>query len=175
MIYICKWCGKEFEQPSYRRVYKNKFCSLSCSVSYKNSKNIKGKFIPCSYCSKLVWVTPNREKKMEHIFCNKEHEMKWRTKENHPRYHGGYDSNYGRGWKRQRDLVLERDKTCRNCGTNKKLEAHHIIPFQLSKDNSISNLIILCKSCHSSIGNTYWKLENRPKYFEKINSMRLRS
>ena len=173
MIYICDWCKKEFEEKPYRRVYSHKFCSLSCSISWNNKKRARGKVVNCENCGKEIYRIPSYIERNSHHFCSKDCEFEWKRGENHPRYHGGYDSKYGRGWKRQRNLAIERDKICKNCGTSENLDVHHIIPFKISKDNSLSNLIVLCKSCHSSIGNTYWKLENRAKYFEKINSMRL--
>lgn len=61
-------------------------------------------------------------------------------------------------WKDLRLNILKRDNwTCQNidCGKNyrngkKRLHVHHIIPYKKTKDNSESNLITLCISCHKS-------------------------
>jgi len=57
---------------------------------------------------------------------------------------------YGDDWDKIRYLVYSRDHfTCQECGTQgKRLDVHHKIPFLISFDNSLSNLIALCCSCH---------------------------
>lgn len=61
---------------------------------------------------------------------------------------------YGDDWSKVRMLIYERDNfVCQGCGlvmTNKTgaHDVHHIIPFLESFDNSIGNLITLCRSCH---------------------------
>jgi len=37
------------------------------------------------------------------------------------------------------------------CGKKGKLNAHHIIPVRISRNNSLSNLISLCDRCHKRI------------------------
>jgi len=62
-------------------------------------------------------------------------------------------------WKLIRERCLYRDDyRCQICGTfKKKLEIHHIIPWRISRDDSFSNLISVCRQCHL-------KLERRWKY-----------
>jgi hypothetical protein len=57
---------------------------------------------------------------------------------------------YGDDWDKIRYLVYLRDHfTCQNCGIkNIRLDVHHKIPFLISFDNSLNNLISLCKPCH---------------------------
>ena len=57
---------------------------------------------------------------------------------------------YGDDWDKIRYLVYLRDRfTCQDCGINGiRLDIHHIIPFIANRDNSIDNLITLCRSCH---------------------------
>lgn len=48
-----------------------------------------------------------------------------------------------------KEMVRERDKyICQYCGKMPALDIHHIIPFRINKDNSLLNLITLCRSCH---------------------------
>ena len=56
----------------------------------------------------------------------------------------------GRGsrWKTIRKEALRRTPFCATCGTARNLQVHHIIPYRLTRDNSQSNLIPLCRSCH---------------------------
>lgn len=37
------------------------------------------------------------------------------------------------------------------CGTNKNIQVHHIIPFRLTFNNNINNLIPLCTKHHKKI------------------------
>lgn len=61
---------------------------------------------------------------------------------------------YGDDWFKIRLLIYKRDNfTCQECGitmneTRKAHHVHHKIPFLLSFDNSLNNLITLCPSCH---------------------------
>lgn len=66
---------------------------------------------------------------------------------------------YGDDWNKIRILIYRRDGyICKDCGLtmsesqkkfNCPLHIHHIIPFLISFDNSLNNLISLCKSCHT--------------------------
>lgn len=53
-------------------------------------------------------------------------------------------------WPALRDKLIEQDKECLACGSEKDLTCHHIIPFSKNKDLEleISNLIVVCKDCH---------------------------
>lgn len=57
---------------------------------------------------------------------------------------------YGPDWNNIRKAVLIRDNfTCQHCFMmNIKFDIHHKIPFLLTKDNSLNNLITLCDKCH---------------------------
>ena len=56
----------------------------------------------------------------------------------------------GENWKEIRLDILKRDNfKCQLCGEkNKRLDVHHIIPYSETQDNSLYNLITLCKRCH---------------------------
>lgn len=59
-------------------------------------------------------------------------------------------ARYGDDWDAIRYVVYSRDKfTCQDCGVNGlRLDVHHKIPYLYSGDNSIENLITLCRKCH---------------------------
>lgn len=67
-------------------------------------------------------------------------------------------ARYGDDWSKIRLLIYARDNfTCQKCALTmiKSLEIlkcplhiHHKIPFLISHDNSLNNLITLCASCH---------------------------
>jgi 5-methylcytosine-specific restriction endonuclease McrA len=68
-------------------------------------------------------------------------------------WRGGRAMYYGPGWKAIKKQVRDRDRVCRHCGktpgeNSRALDVHHISPFRYSHDNSLDNLIALCRSCH---------------------------
>lgn len=92
------------------------------------------------------------------------------SKENHWNWKGGIcnDNLYlSEEWKNIRKKVYVRDNfKCQCCGSNRNILAHHIIPYRISKNNNISNLITLCNECHPKIEHkTSTLLENN----ENIN------
>ena len=78
---------------------------------------------------------------------------------------GGRSRYRGLGWEYTRKQVWKRDGyKCKSCGKDDcRLDAHHIVPYRISKDNSMNNLITLCTSCHTRTENLYFKLERRNK------------
>lgn len=57
-------------------------------------------------------------------------------------------------------VVISKDDAIKIYVVNEKggtLHAHHIIPFSISKDNSLKNLITLCPSCHIK---EHWRMKN---------------
>jgi len=60
-------------------------------------------------------------------------------------------------WDEVRDNFIEENPRCAACGSLKKLQVHHIIPFshEPEKELEVTNLIVLCmdtNECHLSIG-----------------------
>ncbi len=62
---------------------------------------------------------------------------------------------YGRAWKRIRDRYIKAHPLCEECKRNGKLtpseEVHHVVPLREGGTHKESNLMALCKSCHSRI------------------------
>lgn len=56
--------------------------------------------------------------------------------------------NRNSNWEKLRLRVIKRDKVCLMC---QKIgdTVDHIIPVQIKLDNSLNNLQLLCKKCHS--------------------------
>jgi 5-methylcytosine-specific restriction endonuclease McrA len=81
------------------------------------------------------------------------------TGEKSIRWNGGTYDRRGIGWRVAREWALIRAQgKCENCGKALKYHdygVHHIKPYRLCKSdaeaNMMSNLIVLCRSCHSKI------------------------
>lgn len=65
------------------------------------------------------------------------------------------NKRYGRSWKRIRDRYIKAHPLCEECEKNGRIKAaeevHHILPLSKGGGNETSNLMALCKSCHSKI------------------------
>jgi len=102
----------------------------------------------------------NKHFSKEHIKNLSISKKKFYSKGNHPwNYIDGRSKNcspkrYGDDWSLIRLLIYERDNwTCQKCGLKMDYktgahDVHHKIPFLKSFDNSLKNLITLCRSCH---------------------------
>lgn len=101
---------------------------------------------PCSYpgCSKLT----------DDMYCE---DHKSIVNKNYNKYERDPASNkrYGRAWKRIRDRHIKAHPLCEECKKDGRLmpaeEVHHILPLSKGGGNESSNLMSLCKSCHSRI------------------------
>ena len=64
--------------------------------------------------------------------------------------------------KAQRRALIARDRGCVGCGAPPKwCEAHHTIPFSLSRRTTINELALVCWRCHQNIHNHNWQITNR--------------
>lgn len=57
----------------------------------------------------------------------------------------------GSAWSRIAATVRRRFPFCAVCGSIRKLQVHHIVPYRLTRDNSEANLIPLCVAHHREI------------------------
>ena len=175
----CSWCESEFNVPHHRIEQSEKlFCPDSDCVGKWFSENKSGEDSPlydrvdasCEWCnSSLEIIESIREKYDKHFCSDSECRANWisenLTKEDHPTWSpGGNNVYYGPNWDEQREKVLERDKVCQVCGMDveehidkygRNLDVHHIVPINefddFSKANDISNLVLLCRSCHRGV------------------------
>jgi hypothetical protein len=87
--------------------------------------------------------------------------------ENHWNWKGGVSIDHQRintlEWNKTRKQIYKRDNwTCQICGLKnpRPLQCHHIIPYRVSQDDSIENLITLCCSCHTKEEHKYYRMKN---------------
>lgn len=159
----CLRCGNEFYILQCQLDKSNtsgKFCCRKCYNEYqktltgdKNNHFTRVK-VNCPTCGKEFLALPSKIKMYKNTFCS----VKCRS-EYHVNYIGGdKNCNWKGGTSRLRgnfDEVkrkhFEGVQFCAICGTTKNIHIHHIIPFRLTQDNSLDNLIPLCNSHHKSV------------------------
>lgn len=76
-------------------------------------------------------------------------------------------NRYGSDWFLIRKRVLKRDEyKCRKCGKPAD-NVHHIIPFFVSQNNGMCNLVTLCDKHHKNADNQYSRV-GMTKFLKKI-------
>lgn len=143
----CESCNKII----HKRALNTRFCSQKCFR--KGHYEVRN----CIYCNTKIKVPNsiiNRGNKAGN-FCSQLCVNSYRVGNENPNWRGGqvYNSNKkNAALKILRPIIRERDNyTCQKCGLNKKgtiLDVHHIIPYRLTQNNELDNLILLCHSCH---------------------------
>jgi hypothetical protein len=150
-------------------IKRGKSCSITCKSRTKKEKDRLHKIYSKSNKKTKNWMNgvntwknnPERHKQnyintmikkygvinIMKLYVGDKH---WNYKKEKVRGINLYDDE----WKVNRKEALKRDNyECKICGNKNKLNVHHIIPLQASRDNSLKNLVTLCRSCHSKQDN----------------------
>jgi 5-methylcytosine-specific restriction endonuclease McrA len=143
---ICVVCGREFEVHPYR-ANTAKYCSLRCLYNRKKQKR------RCLFCGKEFYTLVNQK------YCSRKCMGLDKRREKHPNWKGGISINRLRfydsiEWEEIKKKILKRDNyLCQFCGSHKKLEVHHILPFSLFPELRLTewNLITVCQTCHKKL------------------------
>lgn len=122
-----------------------KYCSAACYYRRKNGHIT----IACVVCGTTFSVQPShhhlRTCSPECASTNRSEGQ--RKNPTTPRTRCKYQS-----WRKVRQQVIDRDgNACVTCGTSKQLSAHHMTPWRVSHDDSLTNLVTLCRSCHMKL------------------------
>lgn len=140
---FCKVCGKMFIPKPYHGK-RQEFCSRSCVKGFHLVEHPK---LICEQCGKEFDVYPSRLKHGNPRFCSQScagNMKKWENER--------FTRVKSKTWNEIRKSILERDGyKCARCDSKDKLTVHHIVRWVFTKDDSPSNLITLCRSCHWSI------------------------
>ena len=165
----CAHCGKSFKRDASSIKSEHQFCSRDCAYKgrgvglvkriVQKPYNCKRKSPrECPICGANFIYSKSTQK-----YCSRKcFEVAHRDNmlgERNPSFIDGRAKNKrcyrGDDWEIRRREVYKRDKyTCRVCGKKcrgKEIQAHHIIPYRVSFDNSLSNLVTLCIRCHSKV------------------------
>lgn len=154
-IGYCDHCRRIF---SKRNKPNNRFCSRSCSASFNNKlfpKRSKSSspYNKCLFCS--------AEKKREvNKYCSLECSAKHKTQKSIEGWISGIDPGYNlktgqlksfiRHW-----ILSQKNYRCEKCGWNEVNPSTGKVPVEVNhkdgdwKNNSPSNLEVVCPNCHS--------------------------
>ena len=103
---------------------------------------------PCSYpgCSQLAECGDR--------YCD-EHKKQTNHEYNKYRRDPETKKRYGKEWRSIRDLYIRAHPLCEECSKlgliTPAQEVHHILPLAHGGTNEATNLMSLCKACHSRI------------------------
>ena len=159
---FCQQCGEEFEVRK-RRLKKGggKFCSLSCSTTYRNIHNNPAN-------------VPEARKKISqnHADVSGENNPMYGVKlkgEDNPAYIDGR-SKYGEYYR----MIAFKNKPhkCNICGKEgkpKDFDVHHKDGNR--ENNKLNNLEILCPKCHQTIGHILVR-DEKGRFMEVVNNAR---
>ena len=62
-----------------------------------------------------------------------------------------------------KDICQRTWSNCCNCGSDKNIEIHHIVPLANGGNNIITNMVALCKDCHLKAHGKLKRVENAKK------------
>jgi len=141
----CKICETKFYvKPSHQKLGLGKYCSIKCCAIGRR----KGKNVICHICGSETWKRPKalNGSKSGKFFCSKKCQTIWRNKyysgKNHANWKGG-EYTYPRIMK-----IHKIEPVCTHCNiTDKRVLVIHHKDWD-RKNNSIDNLMWLCRNCH---------------------------
>lgn len=159
----CKQCGSDFwvyRSALEKSNTSGNFCSRKCYNEYQKtltgSKNNHYTRVEkeCPTCGKKFLALPSKIKMYKNVFCSvkcRGEYMKYYTGgEKNTNWKGG-ESRYRGNFDEVKRKHFSGTQFCAICGTTKGIHIHHIIPYRLSQDNSVDNLIPLCRRHHKKI------------------------
>lgn len=150
----CAKCGKTFTTRSGLSGNK-KYCSLGCYGRTRNRTPLS-----CQICGKSFEAIPSRLEKAR--FCSVDCQVEWQRRQGVQKIRPDTSWYGSKLWRAIRKNILNRDGyECQGCGSRYFLHVHHIEPWSISHDNSATNLVTLCASCHRL---TDMRLQNHQKH-----------
>jgi 5-methylcytosine-specific restriction endonuclease McrA len=150
----CSVCGVEYFPGGRLGV---KFCSRVCQRKAQRVDAYVERV--CAHCGKSFSRVRLRTRRRKHYFCTRECSLAFHVGERSAIWRGGSDPNRGNGWTKLAASIRRLDRyECQRCGRTQAengvaLSVDHIRPWRSFKSkadaNDPSNLVSLCKSCHS--------------------------
>lgn len=154
----CKICNNKFyAKPRHIKLGWGKYCSKKCQYqSQYTGINIK-----CETCDKDIYRTKGelKKSKSKKYFCSKSCFCIWKNK---TIFYGKNHANWKTGENAYRSVIIRAKikPICKICGHKDKrvIEVHHIDKNR--KNNSINNLVWLCRNCHFLVHNHKQEINN---------------
>ena len=144
---VCEYCGKEFRRPKANARGKRQFCNIECQRAYERSLWLER---TCKECGTKFMIRESaiRSSNASGNYCCRECYNKAMHLEGAKQWRDGFE--------RIKRKNFSGFKFCAICGTTKRIHIHHIIPYRLTKDNGLDNLIPLCIHHHATV-EAIWK------------------
>ena len=139
---VCAQCGKVFRRPKANARGRKQFCSLNCMRENERTRWLDRVCLECGKSFKVLRSTLEKSNTSGH-YCSVECYVNAQHIEGSISWKGGF----GRVKREHFGGV----QFCAICGTHKNIHIHHIIPYRMTQDNSLENLIPLCASHHAII------------------------
>ena len=139
---VCEYCGRSFQRPKANARGKKQFCNIECMRMYEKTRWVERK---CIWCGKTFKIRKSTilSTNATGNYCSKECYDNAKHKEGSASWRDGFE--------RIKRKHFGSSQFCAICGTTKNIHIHHIIPFRLTHDNGIDNLIPLCASHHAKV------------------------
>lgn len=152
MTLSCSGCAGVFTRfVSGVKNPERSYCSAACKVASRSVART------CKCCGAGFTTQVGRlsgKTNSSANFCSRPCYDKWLCNTERTKSRGSRWAAISKG-------VIAAAPFCACCGrASGRLETHHILPYRLSKDNSASNLVPLCRSCHKKIEVATVELEN---------------
>jgi len=150
---ICEICGKvmdkkDYPHYSYAQFESRRFCSKQCKCKDKDYRELMDTVLRNQVKTEKQ-IDQCKEMGKSNNGKHNSKETEFKCEEQNPNWKGGTEKYRGKDWKIQREKALKRDGyACRRCDTKDNLTVHHLTRYSKSKDNSLDNLITLCRRCH---------------------------
>lgn len=142
----CSHCGQKFAIPPSSH---QKYCSRNC---LRAAKSVTRTCATCHNEFRVPRSVLSDRTNSSARFCSRHCYECYLCRT--PRIRGR-----GSRWNTIRREALRRTPFCAMCGTGQHLQVHHIIPFRLTRDNSQTNLIPLCRACHKRVEAVFHDVE----------------
>lgn len=155
----CEICGKAvYRNPGAAR--SARFCSLQCHNKDQKIDSISE--ITCTNCGK-AFQRRTAQRRRKRAFCSRECQHKHNRGANNPTWRGQRRHERGTTWRDNAKTARERDgHKCQSCGMEsrrgQRVSVDHIIAYRLAvgysaengvDPNHLTNLISLCRGCHT--------------------------
>lgn len=141
---VCFQCGKAFPRFKGNVKGKKQFCGIDCLREFEKTRWIDRS---CKECGKqfMVYRSAIEHTNASGNYCSRSCYDKSMSIEGSVSYKGGFE--------RVKREHFSGVQFCAICGTTKRIHIHHIIPFRLTQDNGLDNLVPLCIRHHKQFEN----------------------